>query len=208
MMMSLGPVTFQAVRPTFKANPQGGQASVVPASIPVEQLQTQQPQYMKPFKPGLGARIVAFFASLGQTIKGAFSGFLYGTAVGGTAALAAKIASHGKDGLSKTSLGKVILGASVLGGTLAGAFIGKQKVSDSIKGAGVGLMYGAAGGVTGTIAALTMKALNKGSMGKGIFAAATISSTLLGAYIGKLHGNKATGDVYDAFGRSKWSTGK
>jgi hypothetical protein len=232
--MSLAPVTFQSKPISFK---NGGQQVQVPANLTARDLVAgnatflqgkkevvQQPQTqpvdkfaaqssVQPYKPNWKARIAAGFVSFTETTKGAISGLLYGTAVGAPAAIMASILTRGGEAAKNTRLGKIIFGTAVVAGTLAGGFVGKQKVSDSIKGAGVGLLYGATGGAAATGTAMVMNSLAKNGkklpMGKGVFAAAAIMNTLIGAYIGKLHGNKRAGDMHDMWGdRVGWTMGR
>jgi hypothetical protein len=207
--MSLSPVTMTAVRPAFTAKQNQAPPQVLPANVSAEALQTPQPKYLQPYKPGFFARAGAVFVGLKETTKGAIAGMLYGTAVGAPAAAAAMlVAKTAKEGLKNTKLGKLILGTAVVGGTLAGAFVGKKKVSDSLKGAGTGFLYGAAGGTAAAATGMIINSLGKGNMGKGVLAAAIVVNTIIGAFVGKLRGNQKTGEVYDMFGRAKWSTGK
>lgn len=210
--MSLSPTTIQTIRPAFRANDVGGQSKVVPQGANLQNFQTQQQPYLpanqqsglQPFKPGFFARAGAGLVSLGHTTKGAFVGMFYGAFVGGAAGVGAMLLK----GAAKTKLFKGVLAAGTLAGLAVGTLAGKKTFTEHIKGAGVGAMYGAAGGTVAALTATTMKAINKGHVGKGALAAAVVTTTLIGAFIGKLYGNKASGDVYDAFGRAKWSVGK
>lgn len=216
--MSLSPVTFRSAAVPFRA--QENKAPGNATNPGTQQAQNMQNLEVKPgtyiheaYKPGLIAKVRAFFTNLAETTKGAVVGMFYGIAAGGPAAVAAALLTKGSTAVKSTKLGKVILAAAAIGGTLVGALAGKSKTSDSIKGAGVGFLYGAAGGAA---SALTVGAMNMAKKGKlaatPAWKAALISAvavnTVIGAWVGKLIANGKIGKIYDQHGRSKWSTGK
>lgn len=206
--MSLNSVTFQAARPTFRANNPGGTSpNVVPQNIPLADLQTAQPQYLKPFKPGLIARVRAFFTNLAETTKGAVAGMFYGAAAGVPAAAVGAFMVKGGAAVKATKLGKFVLAAGALGGLLTGALVGKKTASESIKGAGVGVLYGAAAGAAASLTAIALKSKGAGPVAKGALIAATVINTIIGAWVGKLVANGKVGKIYDQHGRSRWSAG-
>lgn len=206
--MSLSPVTFQAMKPTFKAQPQGGNQGVIPAGVSLADLQTKQPQYMQTYKPGFIAKVRAFFTKIGEVSKGAIVGLCYGAAAGLPAAGVAGFMAKSGQAVSATQLGKFVFGAAALGGLLSGAFVGKQKVSESIKGAGVGLAYGAAAGIPAAIAAIALKGKGAAPAAKGALIAAAAMTTVIGAWVGKLIANGKVANIYMQHGAVNNIVGK
>lgn len=205
--MSLSPVTIQTVKPTFRA--QGDKQQIVPANVNPAELTVQPTQYMKPFKPGLIARVRAFFTGLTETVKGAVVGLFYGAAAGGAAAGVAAFMTKGgtaaATAVKSMPLLKNVFIASTAGGLLIGALAGKKGPSEAIKGAGIGAMYGAAAGLPAALAAIALKGKGAGPVAKGVLIAATVVNTVIGAWVGKLVANGKIGRIYDQHGRSNWS---
>ncbi|MEW5820369.1 MAG: hypothetical protein AB1782_09275 [Cyanobacteriota bacterium] len=206
--MSLSPVTTNLVKPTFRAK-QSGEPNVLPQNMNPADLQVQPAAYMKPFKPGFIARVRAFFTNLAETTKGAVVGLFYGAAAGGAAAgVAAFMTKGGQAAASAVKswpLLRNVFVASTIGGLAIGAVAGKQKASESIKGAGVGALYGAAAGVPAALTALALKSRGAGPVAKGVMIAATAVNAIIGAWVGKLIANGKVGKIYDQHGRANWS---
>lgn len=205
--MSLRPVGLQAAKPTFRAN-EGGPMSVVPKQVPLAELQTPQPQYMPAYKPGFIAKVRAFFAKLTETVKGSVVGLCYGVTAGAPAAAATAIMLSGGKAVKGTQIGKVVMASSAIAGTLAGAFVGKKGVGESLKGAGVGFLYGAAAGIPAALAAMALKAKGAAPAAKAVLITATAVSTLIGAFVGKLIANGKVANIYMQHGAVNNLVGK
>lgn len=192
--MSLRPIGLSVAKPTFRAN-EGGQ-TVVPNNVRAADLETPQPKYMPAYKPGFVARVRAFFRRLTETVKGSFVGLCYGVTAGAPAAAATALMLNGEKAVKNTQIGKVVLASSVIASTLAGAFVGKKGMGESIKGAGVGLLYGLAAGIPATLVAVALKGKGAATAAKAVLIAATAVSTIIGAYVGKLIANGKVANIY------------
>ena len=210
--MSLSPVTIQTFKPNFTARPQGQDAAANLQSLthqPGNYQPAQSSQGMQPFKPGFIARVRAFFTGLKETTKGAVVGMFYGAAAGVGAMLAVALKGKGASALKGFKMAKLVMAASTAAGLLVGAFAGKKQVSESIKGAGIGTLYGAAGGIGATVATLGFQKFKPaGPIAKAAMIGAVAVNTVIGAYVGKLIANGKIGKIYDQHGRNNWSIGK